>query len=334
MPLLHIVYPALKSILVNRLQKILLYSEKNWQPAPAIDFIHSSSDSLQAKPPNHSSIHQKTPTIWEIPINRVQQNEQIWYVSALALKLAQPNQQPALSMAQDIAALLSQNVLADPTSETQVADPIEDQIWRHIVIEIAPPGWIYFKLTDRGKAYWLQTLVDSLPSFCDRHLDHTDTFHYNNIRNSTNTFPVLYSHARCCSLLRLGNQEKLIHLKQANSSPLNSSPIWHITDPHPLPWLREDHTFRCQQSQDHHLIAQIADTLDRLYFPTKAHNPDKLAQSLSHAFQQFYAQCQILGNPNYDPNLAQARLGLVLTSQTLLRILIYAWLKIDAPTHL
>lgn len=334
MLLLNIVYPALKSILVNRLQKILLYSEKTWQSASSTDRIPLSADSSQTPPPNPFSIHQQTLDIWEIPINRVQQNQQIWYVSALALKLARLSQKPALSIAQDIAELLSQNVLANPTSEIQGADQVINQIWQYIVVETDPAGWIYLKLTDQGKAYWLQTLVDLLPSFIDRQLAHTDISPHNNIRNSTSTFQVLYAHARCCDLLRLGDREDFIHLNLVDSSLFHSSQTWHITRPHPLPWLQANHTFRCQQSEEHYLIAQLADTLDRLIAPTKPYNPEKLALGISNAFQQFYAKCHIGGNPNQDPKLAQVRLGLILASKTLLSFLIYAWLKRDAPTHL
>ncbi|XZN96275.1 MAG: DALR anticodon-binding domain-containing protein [Microcoleus sp.] len=61
----------------------------------------------------------------------------------------------------------------------------------------------------------------------------------------------------------------------------------------------------------------------------------KLANSLSTAFQTFYSQCRIWGEVKRENlKLAQARLGLVLATQSLLRFILEELLNAVAPLEL
>ncbi len=77
----------------------------------------------------------------------------------------------------------------------------------------------------------------------------------------------------------------------------------------------------------------------RLLYPDGATEIDinylKLANNLSAAFQTFYSQCRIWGEVKTEtPKLAQARLGLVLATQSLLRFILEELLSVVAPLEL
>lgn len=352
-----IVYPALRLLLVNRLQKAADFREKMLQ---GTDFFKSEAIAEGAS--QHVSLASQ-----DISLYRMKEDTQTWYVSAIALKLAQQWQKPAMEIAQALAEGLNWAIeaagseaagleaansnitnieIANPASEPQLLD----RIWRHFAIQVTPPGQIHLRLTDRGLAEWLQTLirypstadnltVDNLWT-CSKARNHA--IDSGSVRNSTSIFEILYTHARCCSLLRLGEQVGLIRLKAVETS--RSTPLWSMVDPEPLLWLNLDHSLRCWHPGDRRLITRLSTTLDELACVIEsqdsAHYPNsayylKLGQVLSQDFQNFYAACRIFGEiKRTDPALSQVRLGLVLITQWVLRSLLQNFLGIPAPAEL
>jgi Arginyl tRNA synthetase N terminal domain/DALR anticodon binding domain len=117
--------------------------------------------------------------------------------------------------------------------------------------------------------------------------------------------------------------------------------IWSLIAPNPIPWLDEDGRLRLVHPAEYNLISQLLAVLDSLapvieqYNDEKPVNHFKLANSLSEAFQTFYSLCRIWGEVKIEtPKLAQARLGLVLATQSLLRFILEELLNVVAPLEL
>lgn len=313
MPLLCILCPALKSILVNRLQKVFDFSGKLQYSVELLNFA-----------------------VQEFPLNQVQNSDRICYVSAIAFRLAKLRQESA----QDIARTITHALQQDGSRPwTEIEPEAFNRIQQSFAIQFADPGWIYFKLTHQGLVEWLQILVDYLPKwnnhfFTNLSLPHPQCSEAPPIHQSLQAFEALYTHARCCSLLRLGTQAGLIQLIQPD---VDSARGWQIVFPNPLPWVI-DQQFWPEQAADRRLVDQIVKTLDSLSAftsPTAGSQLWKLVLTLSQAFQSFYASCQIFGETRTnEPALSQMRLGLVSIVQTLLHQLITSGLGLDAPIEL
>ncbi|WP_228061403.1 DALR anticodon-binding domain-containing protein [[Phormidium] sp. LEGE 05292] len=141
------------------------------------------------------------------------------------------------------------------------------------------------------------------------------------IPSSQSLFSVQYAHARCCSLLRLA---------QADGK-------WGAIAPDAIPWLNEMGQLRLTHPAERSLISQLFSALDAMYCPASSKNPnwEKLAQGISLSWEKFYRQCRLWGEVKTEtPELAQARLGLLMATQTMLQLLLEEYLGISAPLEL
>ncbi len=320
--------------MIERIQ-VALQSAPIFQPASK---AASSADST-----NHCllSSHNLAIAPPEIPLNRLKVAAPIRYVSAIAFRLAQRLEigKAPLEIAREIAEQLDYLISTAQASEnSEASDLIWPQIWQNFTVQTAEPGWIYLQLSDRGVAIWLQSLIcsqmplsdsTSLSSSTQLSLDPSPQAVINpalNIRNSTRLFPLLHTHARCCSLLRLANQTGIIRLDRPEFAAGAS-----VAAPD-FPWLHpESAQLRCQHPTEQQLISQLVSTLDQLN--ASAQSDRKLAQALSHNFQSFHAACRIWGDERTDLPLAQTRLGLIWIVQRVMRSLL-AELGIEAPIEL
>lgn len=275
--------------------------------------------------------------IQDIPLNRIQSRLQVEYVSALALKLAQHQDQSASNLAQQIVAHLNHSVAVDQS------DQVSDRIWRNIAISVGNPGWIHLRLTDPGLAEWLQYLISAplrsrepISREQKRMLNDTristEIGHLN--QNSPQLFAVLHSHARCWAVLQMAKRENLVSLEPAEDDR-------GLSIVQAVSWLTAEQKLRCQQNQEWLLIGQISDALDYLAEASPHASTSnsqvalKVTIRLSEAFQAFYAACRIWGEVSrYDRPLAQVRLGLVLITQRVLRCLLEQQLNLPAPIEL
>jgi len=189
------------------------------------------------------------------------------------------------------------------------------------------------KLKDLSIANWLSYLI-SVPLKGDRQKFQVDVDYKS--RETINLFPIEYSHARCCSLLRMGERDGLITLAPTTSE--NYSQFWFIHIPESIPWQKSNGQLLFLHDAEYELIAEIASTLDYIYCVSSAKKSiswEKVANSLSTAFQTFYSHCRIWGEVKVEtPELAQARLGLVLATQSVLRFLLEERLGRKAPLEL
>jgi arginyl-tRNA synthetase len=314
-----IVSLALRPLLVNRLQNIIYLRKKRLQT----DGLEHDFD---------------TNTVGSrIPLNQIKTEDQSWYVSAIAFKLAKPWGKPAIEVAHQITADLIQSI-------EDVADTIDplpiDRLWQNFTIQAMPPGWIHLSLSNPGFAEWLQILVDCYPCQIEDGLVKDNTRnHIQVFSNSTHIFKIQHTHARCCSLLRLADRENLIQLTAENSA--NTAWICKITEPHPLPWMKQGR-LQFQHGTEYHLIAElmtVLDTLSQFAVEVSVQNfqaqGEKLAIALCQAFYEFDAACRIVGEVrSKNLPLVQARLGLVAITRTVCAMLLQKWMNLPAPPEL
>jgi arginyl-tRNA synthetase len=282
-----------------------------------------------------------------IPVHRLSDDTCVVYRSAIALKLAPLWQLPPL----DIANQLTASFLT--TSQDNATQRCLD-----FSVEVVFPGWINFRLSDRGLASWLQQLIQISPCWEEGELGRgeagergrksnkgaLDRLHITyqgqldeRPKNAHNLFPVQYAHARCCSLLRLAHTEGLIKLRDLDFKTLS----WQLVEPNPIPWLNDDQREETRQvllrlvhPAERRLIAQLLNLQDEISDQGQLSGV-KLATTLSNAFEKFYSSCRIWGEvKTQTPKLAQARLGLVGVTQGLLRSLLQDQLGVSAPVEL
>ena len=259
------------------------------------------------------------------------------YVSGLALQLSRAKDIPALEIATALANLLYG---LSSNSDTTIS--------QEFTVQVVPPGLIHLKLTEPQLAAWLQSLVSrdgcggascvrepalkegfppqatgvGSPSITKGNPMPSDT---------SRLFPVQYTHARCYSLVQLAHREGLIKLKEsAENSPLS------LLKPDPIPWLNSNQ-IRFVHPNELALINHLSGLLDNLYCPSPYQVIDweKAALNLSQAFQEFYSSSRIWGEvKTQTPHLAQARLGLVIATQSVLQFLLQDLFGVYAPLEL
>lgn len=245
-------------------------------------------------------------TIENIPLRPVVNDTGIFYVSAIAHKLAAVSQQSADLIATQLASLISCKVVSQP-----------------LTIQVLPSGFVYFHLSDKAIAAWLQHLLEAdeqgvrTATTTD---DHTHVTSQSKV--IPNIFKAQYVYARCCSLLRLGQREGLIKLIE--------QPIWQIIEPQTIPWMDNQGQFYLVNSAERILIAELFSLLDQL---SDSSQPNWL--KLVDAFENFYSNCRIFGYIKLQTyQLAQARLGLIFVLRLVLKLLLNHRLGVLAPEEL
>ena len=261
----------------------------------------------------HSAIAPQE-TLTQIRLNRGKDSARVLYVSAIALKLAKTWQQTPQAIA------------------AQLAETLEPLCCPNFAVKVAPAGIIELELTDAGLAFWLQRLAQTKLPIPESPI-------LSPVVCADRLFPIQYSHARCCSLLRMAHRDRLISIAQPDVA--TAPQIWSLTAPNPIPWLDKGDRLRLLHPAERNLISQLITVLDSLApifgncTQEKPVNYFKLANSLSQAFQTFYSQCRIWGEVKIEtPKLAQARLGLILATQSLLRFILEELLNAVAPVEL
>ncbi|MBD1939856.1 DALR anticodon-binding domain-containing protein [Microcoleus sp. FACHB-68] len=292
-----------------------------------------------------------------ITLLRAKDTTRIVYLCPMGLKLAKIWQMSAMDIATKIAADLSQIAAGD-------AGRLD------FTVQAVPPGWIHLQLTNAGLANWLQRLTQGIDSLQlkeylwqrggegekeqpasiilskagigiagEKGKHKTDVLQ-NPVYPSKSLFLVQYAHARCCSLLRLAHLDGTIILSDPH--PELCSPFWHLLAPNPIPWLNSEvfpsSPLRLVHPAEWGLISQLVDTLDALSLPPAAHRLTewlKLATALSTAFESFYSACRLWGEVKTEtPQLAQARLGLIKATQSVLRLILQDLFGVSAPVEL
>ncbi|MBD2340883.1 glutamate acetyltransferase [Calothrix sp. FACHB-156] len=262
----------------------------------------------------------------KFPLYKGRDDKRILYISGVALKLEKSQNQKSLDIAQSIAANLSE---------------LDGDVFR---IEIVPPGWIHLELTHSALAAWLQNLPMGI--FRERKIASDKNLPIN---NSDSLFAVQYAHARCFSLLQQAHREGLIQLQevlldtdnniaQQKTSLSNLAPAYlSVSCPTPIPWLDSEQKLRLNHLAEGHLIGELVQVVDDLecHPINSTVNWAKAALNLSQAFENFWRECRIWGKvKTTSPELAQARLGLLMVTQSVFRFLLEEKLGLFAPREL
>ncbi|WP_332248795.1 DALR anticodon-binding domain-containing protein [Mastigocladopsis repens] len=196
-------------------------------------------------------------------------------------------------------------------------------------IQVVSPGWIHLEVTHPLLAAWLQGVaVGGLGGVGEAGGEMTSS---SPSTPSSSLFTVQYAHARCCSLVRLAIQERLIQQNDTESS--KQGHLLGILTPNPIPWLNSDEKLHFNHPASYKLINELVRAVDRLECPDSGRsvNWEKAALDLSRAFETFWCKCRIFSDvKTASPELAQARIGLVLATQSVLKFLLEEKLGIFA----
>ncbi|MBD2244140.1 glutamate acetyltransferase [Nostoc sp. FACHB-888] len=248
----------------------------------------------------------------------------VLYISSVVLRLSKSQNRKTMELANAIASDL-----------LKICDDV-------FSVQIVPPGWIHFELTHSMLATWLQSLiVGSLGGAGEDEGDEEDKANNQcpmpnaQCPMSNSLFAVQYAHARCCSLVLLAHREGLIKLREP--VPNTSPAFWDVISPNPLPWLNGDGRLRLNHPNERRLIAELVQVVDNIECADIKDSVkwEKVALSLSQAFENFWSNCRIWGEVKItSPELTQARLGLLMATQSVLRFVLEESLGIIAPLEL
>jgi hypothetical protein len=224
------------------------------------------------------------------------------------------------------------------TSIARQTSPVELDWWYN------EAGYIYFQVTVESIEQWLNYIHD-LPLDLNPNPQFDDTSHN----------MAVYAHARCCSLLKLAQSERIIALTEdwrlvepifshqrpiASARTCGKNPLQAITSrlyEHPTEerliqvlmrvldsiyerdWLQRSDRDRCNST------ANVQQTP----------NWSKLTLALAQSWLDFYRDCRIFGDLKHqNPHLAIARCGLSAIVRRYLQLLLENYLGIHAPIEL
>jgi arginyl-tRNA synthetase len=248
----------------------------------------------------------------KLPLHRARDSERVLYISGLALQLAKSHHQDALEIGRAIV-----NHLSDTCGET-------------LNVQIVPPGWIHLEVSHFFLATWLQNLVVK-KIYISTPLENEKS--RVKLHNPSRLFAIQYAHARCHSLVLLAHREGLIQLH----TPSDQYQLGSLATTASIPWLNSDAKLRLNHPAESRLIAELVKTVDELDFPDHGDriNWEKVGLDLSQAFEDFWCQCRIWGAVKTAlPELTQARLGLLIITQSVLRFVLVNKLGAIAPWEL
>lgn len=212
-------------------------------------------------------------------------------------------------------------------------------------LQIMPSGVLQFQLTDAGIAGALSEILNldlctrcrltRQPTLPGRHSNWEQLLSQNANTPPSWIFSVQYSHARCCSLLRLAQQERLITLTEFDAKL--TPPQWQFLHPQMIPWLTPEGNLRLVESGERYLVCQLLFTFD--FYEDSSVKPaphwQKLAINLSDRFQEFYRRYRMIGGSTEGvPEVIWMRLGLVLATQKILALVLMEKLAVIAPSEL
>ncbi|MBD2443753.1 anticodon-binding protein [Dolichospermum sp. FACHB-1091] len=252
----------------------------------------------------------------KVPLYQGGYNQKILYISGMAMGISKSQNLPVMEIAQAMAGHLSQN---------------SDSLFS---VKVIPPGWIYIELIDSTLAAWLQNLIVFpengylVNNFLDYQLPVTNDQSQISLHSLT-IFKIQYAHSRCCSLLRLGQKDGLIELDKTGTKSYFSVK--------PIPLLNGDQKLLLNHADEMLLMHQLVKLVDDLVCPDSSSsiNWEKAAENLSQAFEKFWGSCRIWGEVKIKtPELSQARLGLLIATQLILRSVLENKLRLVALVEL
>ena len=201
---------------------------------------------------------------------------------------------------------------------------LSDRSSLELYLEIAATGWLNFYLDSQSLATWLEQSLLSIQ---------TDAISTSTIKlgsTPSNLFQVQYIHARCYSLLSLGERENLILLKGDRQST-----GWQIEQPSSISWLDAEDNLWLSEPAEYDLLRQLLTVTDAQSECSDRPSWSKIALDLSRATAIFQTECRFLGEVKVrSPSKAIARLGLIALAQYWLEKILLEKLNLAAPKTL
>ncbi len=200
-------------------------------------------------------------------------------------------------------------------------------------IEILSSGWLNCYLDSHTITTWLERSFSLLAiknnTIDDQSLS-TAPQVYPLSKTPDDLFPLLYIHARCCSLLRLAARENLIIL-QDDFEQLG----WQLKHPQLISWSDREHNLWLTEPSAYDLLRQLLIVTDAFASNSDHNNWVKIALSLSRTTAIFLVDCRFLGEVQKQyPQKAIARLGLIALVQYWLQRILREKLQVIAPMEL
>lgn len=242
----------------------------------------------------------------------------------------------------------SQTVVASPQEIgtaliAQMSQQTENP-WLVPNLSLHPEGWLYAHFSVLELSKWLQSLLVVFPVRADTE----PLLISSGVSSDPVIFQLQYAHARCCSLLRLAQQERPIHFSDRNIQLAQ----WTA----PVIWQTPTGELQFQTLAEHQLLlalmqfpqslspnkimygysqAALPGHQTQLEWPPSEPYLRRQAQQWSHVFLNFYGQCRILGDVQQaTPELSTARLALVFILRRVLAFVLEAALQVEAPATL
>lgn len=258
------------------------------------------------------------------PLYQGTDSKKILYISSIAWQLFASDNLKAMAFVREVDAYLS-------ASYSEIFS-----------VTIVSPAWIHIKLTDATLAAWLHNLTIEDPRlegvedwglgiWEDGEMGRAKRNGEQECKNKL-FLKIQYAHARCCSLLKLAAREGLIQLVDNNDTT-----VLGFQSAQPIPWLDLDQKLRLYQPDEVYLIQQLVKMIDDLVFPDSSGSVNWVtaALKLSAAFDSFWCNCRIWGAVKMNSlELAQARLGLLIATQLVLKSVLETKLGVFAPLEL
>lgn len=297
-----------------------------------------------------------------LPLRWLKSSKQPVYVSAIAHKLAAQRAQfennCAKHLAQQLVIELTQWIGQDEPDRRLLPLPLPELALPELMIYTAESnaviagrtggigdGLVYFEISDRALALWLDRLVMPVAAPKDINAMENGAMEngasatlpscavpspkQNSPTEATALFRIHYAHARCCSLLRLAHGLGAVTLEPFQEHPNR----WRISAPC-IPWL----TSTGELALDHPSERQGVHTLFRA--AVELHREPALSrraalaivEEIALAFDQFHRDRPLFAPPASESR-RQAQWGFILATQRLLYRGLTA-LESAAPTSL
>jgi DALR anticodon binding domain len=230
------------------------------------------------------------------------------------------------------------------TAMIQALHPTQDatfgpEFWMH------PNGWFYVSFGAEDLAKWLQTLIGATPElWVSAQAEVGSQKIESGISNEPILFDLQYAHARCCSLLRLAQQEKFLKLDDAGI-PCGHA-IWQAATGELLLQTKSERAllrmlmeFPQSLSPQKFIygcrLSRWPSSETRLEWSLPPKHLTQQAMLWSQLFFDFYRECRLFGEVQQSlPELARARFALIAIVKKVLAFLLEEMLRVKAPRSL
>jgi hypothetical protein len=256
---------------------------------------------------------------------------QYQYVSTIAHQLAAKSSSTPIEICQNIYNLIS--ALTVERKLGKESSQIELYFWYN------QASYLYFQLRPKSIAVWLNYIHDLPIDLLDR------SSHQPSVESID---LAIYAHARCCSLLKLANTEKIVTI---DTNLQISTPAWLLDLTSRENQLTAESNCIFEHLAEQRLIHTLMAVLDAIYrdreqltfLPAnvgtqicpKSPNWTRLTIDLAQSWLEFHRHCQIFGDlKRQNPRLAIARCGLTAISRRYLQLLLENYLGVKAKMSL